>query len=86
MPPKYGGGNTCKKCNKTVFLNEDKKDSEGGHWHTRCFTCEKCSKGLDSRNLCMNSGLIYCKTCYGEDFGPKGYGFGGGAGVLTRTK
>lgn len=31
-------------------------------------------------------GDIYCKTCCGVDFGPKGYGFGSGAGALTRTQ
>ena len=32
------------------------------------------------------AGEIYCKSCYGAEFGPKGYGFGGGAGALTRTQ
>ena len=30
-------------------------------------------------------GEIYCKACYGRAFGPKGYGYGGGAGALTNT-
>ena len=28
-------------------------------------------------------GNIYCKGCYGNKFGLRGYGFGGGAGTLT---
>lgn len=24
--------------------------------------------------------------CYGANFGPKGFGYGGGAGALTRTQ
>lgn len=29
------------------------------------------------------AGEIYCKTCYGKEFGPKGYGYGAGAGTLS---
>ena len=30
-------------------------------------------------------GELYCKGCYGRSYGPKGYGYGGGAGALTNT-
>ena len=26
---------------------------------------------------------VYCKTCHGRNFGPKGYGYGGGARPLS---
>ncbi|UYV79261.1 PRMT8 [Cordylochernes scorpioides] len=35
------------------------------------------------RNLTEHENDIYCRTCYGKLFGPKGYGYGGGAGVLS---
>ncbi|RWS22477.1 Cysteine and glycine-rich protein 2-like protein, partial [Leptotrombidium deliense] len=45
---------------------------------------KSCNRRLDSSNLTEHSGEIYCKSCYGKLFGPKGYGFGGGgAGVLS---
>lgn len=42
-----------------------------------------CNKGLDSTTVAEHEGLVYCKGCHGKKFGPKGYGFGGGAGALS---
>jgi cysteine/glycine-rich protein len=38
---------------------------------------------LESTTLAEHDGQIFCKQCYGRQFGPKGYGFGGGAGCLS---
>jgi len=58
MPPKYGGGNPCKRCSKTVYSAEERKDSEGGFWHKECFACKECGKKLDSTTLNMHEGTI----------------------------
>lgn len=42
-----------------------------------------CNKMLDSTNSNMHENVLYCKTCHGRKFGPKGYGFGGGAAGLS---
>jgi len=81
----------CKRCDKAVYAAEKQKDSMGGFWHKRCYTCRNCADNnkttkLDSTTCCDNAGEIYCKACYGGLFGPKGYGYGGGAGALTRTQ
>ncbi len=41
---------------------------------------------MDSTNNNEHQGALYCKQCYGRKFGPKGYGFGGGAGALSMDK
>ena len=41
-----------------------------------------CRKMLESTTLAEHEGQIFCKTCYARRYGPKGYGFGGGAGML----
>jgi len=38
---------------------------------------------LDSTNVAEHEGEIFCKSCHARKFGPKGYGFGGGAGCLS---
>ena len=48
----------------------------GKKWHKRCFTCTACKKGLDSSTLGEHEGDIYCKSCHGKLFGPKGFGYG----------
>lgn len=48
-----------------------------------CIKCAKCNKLLDSSTFTEHENEMYCKSCYGRLFGPKGYGFGVGAGVLS---
>ena len=45
-----------------------------------------CRKGLDSTTLAIHDQEIYCKSCYGKKYGPKGYGYGQGAGTLNMDR
>lgn len=45
-----------------------------------------CRKGLDSTTLAIHDREIYCKSCYGKKYGPKGYGYGQGAGTLNMDR
>lgn len=42
-----------------------------------------CNKALDSTNCTEHDKELYCKNCHARKYGPKGYGFGGGAGCLS---
>jgi len=81
MKPKYGSADICPRCNKSVFIAELMR-AAGKAWHKSCFTCLLCRKRVDSSMLCEREGEIFCKSCYGRNFGPKGVGFGIGAGTL----
>lgn len=78
---KWGGAEVCPRCEKCVYLAELMRGA-GKAWHKGCFTCINCNKRVDSTTLCEREGEIYCKACYGRNFGPKGFGFGIGAGTL----
>uniref|UniRef100_A0A673ZWC8 Cysteine and glycine-rich protein 1 n=1 Tax=Salmo trutta TaxID=8032 RepID=A0A673ZWC8_SALTR len=77
-----GGGNKCGCCQKTVYFAEEVQ-CEGKYFHKSCFLCMACKKNLDSTTVACHVDEIYCKSCYGKKYGPKGYGFGGGAGTLS---
>lgn len=80
---KVTGPTSCKRCGFAVYEAE-KMLSKGRLWHKRCFSCNDCHKSLDSTNLCdAPDAEIYCRPCYGRLFGPKGVGFGMGAGCLS---
>jgi cysteine and glycine-rich protein len=38
---------------------------------------------LDSTNANTHENELFCKVCHARKYGPKGYGFGGGAGALS---
>merc|ERR1719242_1075643 len=40
-------------------------------------------KMLDSGSITEHDNQMFCNACYRKNFGPKGYGFGGGAGTLS---
>eukprot|EP01134_Creolimax_fragrantissima_P007521 CFRG7521T1 len=79
---KFGGGEKCYRCKKTVYTAEEMQGM-GQKFHKACFTCAECNKSMDSTNVCDNKEDIFCRSCYGRRFGPKGYGYGGGAGTLS---
>ncbi|KAK2885873.1 hypothetical protein Q8A67_016710 [Cirrhinus molitorella] len=82
---KFGGSDVCPRCGKAVYAAE-KVIGAGNAWHKGCFRCAKCGKGLESTTLADKDGEIYCKGCYAKNFGPKGFGYGQGAGALSHTK
>uniref|UniRef100_A0A669F047 Cysteine and glycine-rich protein 3 (cardiac LIM protein) n=1 Tax=Oreochromis niloticus TaxID=8128 RepID=A0A669F047_ORENI len=80
--PNWGGGAKCAACEKTVYHAEEIQ-CNARSFHKTCFICMSCRKGLDSTTVAAHESEIYCKSCYGKKYGPKGYGYGQGAGALS---
>ncbi|CAO3701107.1 hypothetical protein CU097_011901 [Rhizopus azygosporus] len=84
--PRFGGAPKCPRCEKSVYMAEQVL-GPGGPWHNYCLTCKECNKRLDSTTLTEKNNEAYCRVCYNRQWGPKGYGFAGGAAFLsTETK
>ena len=75
-PGRFGGGDTCVRCQKTVYFAEAREGPNNNKYHKSCFACITCQKVLDS-TFAERQGEVYCKPCYAKEFGPKGFGFGG---------
>ncbi|CAG9539225.1 unnamed protein product [Cercopithifilaria johnstoni] len=71
----------CGKCNLPVYFAE-LVQAAGRSWHKNCFRCAECGKFMDSRSYNDHKDQLYCNHCYKYLFGPKGVGYGIGAGVL----
>merc|ERR1712002_1237045 len=72
----------CPRCSKSVYAAEARAVGEL-QFHKECFKCSMCNKMLDSTNINCHERVLFCKTCHGRKYGPKGYGFGSGAGTLN---
>ena len=42
-----------------------------------------CNCRLDSQNVAEHGAELYCKKCHVRKYGPKGVGYGVGAGCLS---
>mmetsp|Transcript_16786 Transcript_16786/g.33617 ORF Transcript_16786/g.33617 Transcript_16786/m.33617 type:complete len:281 (+) Transcript_16786:120-962(+) len=73
---RFGGGDKCPRCNKTVYMAEAKEGPNNIKFHRSCFSCLTCAKTLDS-HFSERKGELYCKPCYTREFGPKGFGHPG---------
>ncbi|XP_050730567.1 uncharacterized protein LOC127005625 isoform X3 [Eriocheir sinensis] len=82
MPFKAPPTPKCPKCGKSVYHAEARVVGDIS-FHKECYKCSMCNKMLDSTNSNCHENVLYCKTCHGRKFGPKGYGFGGGAAGLS---
>lgn len=38
--------------------------------------------GVSTATACDRDGTLLCKTCYGKNFGPQGFGFAGGGAMM----
>jgi len=69
-------------CTKSVYFAE-RLVFKGEVWHRQCFRCHECQKGMKTAaEASDHDGNPYCPSCHGKLFGPKGYGYGQGAGVM----
>uniref|UniRef100_A0A1I8HFE3 LIM zinc-binding domain-containing protein n=1 Tax=Macrostomum lignano TaxID=282301 RepID=A0A1I8HFE3_9PLAT len=72
--PTFGVSPTCPVCQQKVYFAEEVKCLNNSY-HKLCLKCSSCSKTLDSSTVNDHNGSIYCRVCYGKNFGPKGYGY-----------
>eukprot|EP00128_Syssomonas_multiformis_P009746 Colp12_sorted_trinity150504_noHs@4748 len=78
-----GPGNQCPRCKKTVYAAEKAVGPNGATWHKTCLTCADCRRPVDQGSLATHGDEAYCKPCHSKKFGPKGVGYGQGAGALS---
>ncbi|XP_076455256.1 uncharacterized protein LOC143289902 [Babylonia areolata] len=66
MPPKFGGGEKCGICQKTVYQQE-RVEAGGIPFHKGCFKCNNCKMSLNLNNYGQAEGVLYCKKHYQEE-------------------
>ncbi|UJR09197.1 hypothetical protein I4U23_013445 [Adineta vaga] len=77
--------NICPRCSKTVYSAEEVK-AAGKSFHKRCYSCAHCKGSISGGRYSEHDGELYDNNCYQRLFGPKGVGFGMGAGALSTGK
>jgi len=75
----------CPVCGKLVYAAEERV-AGGHHYHSVCFKCSLCNTLLDSTKVAEHGAELFCKKCHVRRYGPKGVGFGLGAGTLSADR
>lgn len=68
---KFGGGEKCAVCNKTVYATE-KISADEKTFHKTCLKCTHCSKVLSTGTYASMSNVYYCKPHFKQLFALKG--------------
>ncbi|CAF2138906.1 unnamed protein product [Rotaria magnacalcarata] len=72
----------CPRCGKPVYFAEEIK-AVGQSFHKLCYRCTSCKKSINGASFSEHDGNLYDNNCYQRLFGPKGVGYGIGAGTLS---
>lgn len=68
----YDNPDNCPKCGKKVFFAEQVQALRR-KFHKLCFKCSLCNKLLQPGACSEHDDNLFCKNCYGKQFGPKGF-------------
>jgi len=69
----------CPLCGKSVY-HAERIIGGGATWHQDCFKCSVCrNRFVNAGEANDKDGKLFCRACYAKNFGPKGYGYGGGS-------
>ncbi|XP_065197307.1 cysteine and glycine-rich protein 1-like [Sycon ciliatum] len=74
----------CPRCDLSVY-HAERIVVTGRDYHRACFRCKTCKRNLESGSHAEHEEEVYCKGCHAKEFGPKGCGFGIGAGALRTS-
>lgn len=79
-------GSACSRCHDPCYAAESVV-FHGKTWHTYCFACSGCSKGLTSVTAVEHESNPYCAKCHGA-FGTTGFGgaLGANTGVVSSAE
>merc|ERR1712079_105288 len=75
--PKWGSGNRCPACDKTVYPSEQVFAADRKPWHRQCIKCSVmgCPNELYDRGFFKSpEGHLVCESCNEIMFAPKSYG------------
>jgi len=70
--PKFGGGEKCASCSKSVYANESLV-FEKKTYHKICFKCVECKKTITNLSgVACIKGVVYDKNCFMKIFKTRG--------------